>query len=133
MSISNITMSGFTFVTNIEVCCQKPDNVAKFEPEFDVRVLDFPDPNDRGDKGAQCTAISAGKMAKANVIKDASAKSEVSCQTYTCAGTNVTAFMGQYITVRSLNEDGDEPTIVDVQAIGTSANCPYYAFFGRSR
>ena len=36
--------------------------------------------------------------------------------------------MGQYITVRSLNEDGDEPTIADVQAIGTSANCPYYAF-----
>ena len=25
----NITMSGFTFVTNIEVCCQKPDNVAE--------------------------------------------------------------------------------------------------------
>ena len=50
------------------------------------------------------------------------------CQTYTCAGTDVKAFMGQYITVRSLNENGDEPIIMDVQAIGTRVNCPYYTF-----
>ena len=50
------------------------------------------------------------------------------CQTYTCAGTDVTSFIGQYITVRSLNENSDEPIITDVQAMGTKVNCPYYAF-----
>ena len=53
-----------------------------------VRVLDFDDPDDNGDRGLRCISASFTSMG-----------TDAYEQTYSCVGTYVTAFPGQHVTI----------------------------------
>ena len=80
-----------------------------------VRILDFDDPNDAGDTGSMCIYSSY----------DTSGSGDPE-HTYTCSGTDVTAFPGQYVTI--LNTAGANVDVSEVDVSGQQMACPYYGF-----
>ena len=80
-----------------------------------VRVLDFDDPDDNGDRGLRCISASF-----------TSTGTDAYEQTYSCVGTYVTAFPGQHVTI--LNDLGSSVSIFEIEVTGDELACPYYGF-----
>ena len=87
-----IILSKYSSIQKINVC------TLESAASLDVRVLDFDDPNDRGDKGSKCI-LQRNDTNNAIIYH---ALEDSSCQTFICAGTDVQTYPGQVITVKSM-------------------------------
>ena len=90
-----IVLSKFSSISSVRVCSLRSPAL------FDVRILDFNDPNDRGDTGSKCV-LKRSDMDN-SIIYDSIEDS--TCQTFVCAGTAVHTYVGQVVTVKFLDEN----------------------------
>ena len=90
-----IVLRTFSSISNVRVCFLRSSAL------LDVRVLDFDDPNDRGDTGSKC--VLKRSDADNSIIYDSVQSS--TCQTFVCAGTSVSTYVGQVVTVKFLDEE----------------------------
>jgi hypothetical protein len=119
-----ITLSRFSSVSTIDVCTNETLAL------LDVRVLDYNDPTDKGNKGAQCQ-INKKSYFPINSVKSSRStfvKGGMTCQTYSCTGTRVESFLGQFVTVKSLEESSASLYIAEVNVNGIEIDCPYTGY-----
>ncbi|CAL6391783.1 unnamed protein product [Bathycoccus prasinos] len=97
-----------------------PQEKAAFD--FSVRLMDFPDPGSEGETGAECVLNVNSTTGAALTERSGTAI----CQSYRCAGTSTSTYLGQYITLKS--QGGKITTITEVEAMGVEIDCPYSAY-----
>ena len=90
--------------------------------DISVRLMDFPDPESDGEVGAQCVLNVDSETGVPLTEQSGSA----TCQSYKCAGTATSTFLGQYITLKS--QVGKIVSITEVEAMGVEIDCPYSAY-----
>ena len=91
--------------------------------QFDVRVLDYQDPNDKGDMGSMCILAVDEAVGSPLVFKAGGS----TCRSYLCRGTRVSAYFGQSVSVRSTSS-AVSYDVSDVQVMGVHVDCPYTSF-----
>jgi len=97
-----------------------PQETAAFD--FSVRLMGFPDPESEGETGAECVLNVNSTTGAALTERSGTAI----CQSYRCAGTSTSTYLGQYITLKS--QGGKITTITEVEAMGVEIDCPYSAY-----
>ncbi len=114
---AKIILSKFSSIQNVTVC------TLETTASLDVRVLDFDDPDDRGDRGSKCILHRQDDYERTIVYEK---EGDSSCQTFICAGTSVKTYFGQVVTVKSVQDSALR--IVEVYVRGVEIDCPYSAF-----
>ena len=124
----NIELSSFSSISEVGVCTIA---LNEYSPNLDIRVMDYNDPRDEGSLGSKCI-LAPELITTLEVAGESAQKKKMTCQLYKCTGTHVQSFLGQYITVRSLEKASDSSLrpiqISDVKAMGTTIDCPYTTF-----
>ena len=109
-----IDLNIFSSVSSVSVCVESATDLS-VAPLFIVRVMDYDDPDDKGTTGNKCIEGAMSAVTNGNV-----------CIEYSCVGTHITSFPGQYITV--LSADSTTWNIAEVRVTGSEISCPYSAF-----
>ncbi|CAL6383485.1 unnamed protein product [Bathycoccus prasinos] len=114
---AKIILSKFSSIQKVTVCTR--ETTASLE----IRVLDFNDPDDRGDRGSKCI-LERQDNYEGTIVHQKIGGS--SCQNFICVGTSVKTYFGQVVTVKSVQESALRITQVEVH--GVEIDCPYSAF-----
>ena len=109
-----IDLNIFSSVSSVSVCVASTTDLTT-APEFIVRVMDYDDPDDAGNTGNMCIEDEISSVADGNV-----------CIKYSCVGTHISSFSGQYITV--LSGESSTQSIAEVFVTGSEITCPYSGF-----
>jgi len=111
-----VSLSLFSRISRVNVCTEQE------ESQFDVRVLDYQDPNDKGDMGSMCI-LSLDEVGSPSVFTIGNS----TCRSYSCSGTSVPAYFGKSVTVRSTSNAASYK-VSEVQVMGVEVDCPYTTF-----
>ena len=114
---AKIILSKFSSIQKVTVC------TLETTASLDIRVLDFDDPDDRGDRGSKCI-LQRQDDYEGTIVYER--QSDSSCQNFICAGTSVQTYFGQVVTVKSAQDS--ELRIAEVQVHGVDIDCPYSAY-----
>ena len=114
---AKIVLSKFSSIQKVTVC------TLETTASLDIRVLDFNDPDDRGDRGSKCILQRQDDYEGTIVYQK---EGDSSCQNFICAGTSVKTYFGQVVTVKSVQDSALR--IAQVQVHGVEIDCPYSAF-----
>ena len=109
-----IDLNIFSSVSSVSVCVASTTDLTT-APEFIVRVMDYDDPDDAGNSGNMCIEDEISSVVDGNV-----------CIKYSCVGTHISSFSGQYITV--LSGESSTQSIAEVFVTGSEITCPYSGF-----
>ena len=109
-----IDLNIFPSVSSVSVCVASTIDLTT-APEFIVRVMDYDDPDDAGNTGNMCIEDEISSVVDGNV-----------CIKYSCVGTHISSFSGQYITV--LSGDISTQSIAEMHVTGSEITCPYSGF-----
>ena len=86
---AKIILSKFSSIQKVTVC------TLETTASLDIRVLDFDDPDDRGDRGSKCI-LQRQDDYEGTIVYER--QSDSSCQNFICAGTSVQTYFGQVVT-----------------------------------
>ena len=111
---AKIILSKFSSIQKVTVC------TLETTASLDIRVLDFNDPDDRGDRGSKCILQRQDDYEGTIVYQK---EGDSSCQNFICAGTSVKTYFGQVVTVKSVQDSALR--IVEVYVRGVEIDCPY--------
>ena len=112
-----ISLSRFSRISQVNVCTEQE------ESQFDVRVLDYQDPNDKGDMGSMCILSVDDADGAPLAFKSGGS----TCRSYLCRGTKVSAYFGQSVTIKSTSNAASY-NVSEVQVMGVEVDCPYTSF-----
>ena len=113
----NVSLASFSLISKVNVCTKQ------VEVQFDVRVLDYQDPNDKGDMGSMCILAVDEAVGTPLLFKAGGSM----CRSYLCRGTRVSAYFGQSVSVKSTSSEASI-SVSDIQVMGVRIDCPYTSF-----
>ncbi|CAL6288116.1 unnamed protein product [Bathycoccus prasinos] len=113
----NVSLASFSLISKVNVCTKQ------VEVQFDVRVVDYQDHNDKGDMGSMCILAVDEAVGTPLLFKAGGSM----CRSYLCRGTRVSAYFGQSVSVKSTSREASI-SVSDIQVMGVRIDCPYTSF-----